>query len=273
MSINRREFLKIAGITTALGFGGISVVDRLRGGWLEAAEFQPGPEALSAKHWAMVVDVRKLQNEEDYKKVIAACHHAHNVPDFGNPKDEVKWLWTDTFEHTFPGTGHRFMTEGLEHKKFMLLCNHCENPPCVRVCPTKATFKRKSDGIIAMDYHRCIGCRYCMAACPFGARSFNWRDPRPFVKEENINKEFPMRMKGVVEKCNFCEERLAKGLLPACVEAVKDTKALVFGDTEDPDSEIREILRTHLTIRRKPELGTQPSVYYVIGVIGGSENA
>ena len=78
-----------------------------------------------------------------------------------------------------------------------------------------------------MDFHRCIGCRYCMAGCPYGSRSFNWKDPRPFIKK--INLEFPTRTKGVVEKCNFCEERLVQGLLPACVEACKE-KALVFGD-------------------------------------------
>ena len=164
------------------------------------------------------------------------------------------------------------MPEEMEHKPFLLLCNHCEKPACVRVCPTKATFKRK-DGIVMMDFHRCIGCRFCMAACPFGARSFNWIDPRgknangqPFIKKENP--EFPTRTKGVVEKCNFCAERLAKGLKPACVEA--SNGALIFGDLADPESEVRKTLHSNYTIRRKPELGTEPSVYYIIG---GNENA
>ncbi|MBI5748315.1 MAG: 4Fe-4S dicluster domain-containing protein, partial [Nitrospinae bacterium] len=129
------------------------------------------------------------------------------------------------------------------------------------VCPTKATFKR-ADGIVQMDYHRCIGCRFCMAACPYGSRSFNWRDPRPFIKEKNT--EYPTRAKGVVEKCNFCEERLAKGLMPACVEACKDNKALIFGDLNDTDSEVRKVLESSYTIRRKLELGTQPGVYYIV---------
>jgi molybdopterin-containing oxidoreductase family iron-sulfur binding subunit len=111
------------------------------------------------------------------------------------------------------------------------------------------------------DMHRCIGCRFCMAACPFGARSFNYRDPRPFIKKEN--KQFPTRMIGVVEKCTMCYERLAVGQMPACVEA--SNGAIAFGDLSDPNSEVRKIIESKYTIRRKPELGTQPSIYYVIG--------
>jgi len=99
-----------------------------------------------------------------------------------------------------------------------------------------------------------------MAACPYGSRSFNFRDPRPFIEHEA--KDFPTRMKGVVEKCNFCAERLAVGKQPACVEASKG--ALVFGDLHDPDSEIRKVLKDNYTIRRKQELGTEPAVYYIV---------
>ena len=127
------------------------------------------------------------------------------------------------------------------------------------VCPTKATFQRE-DGIVMMDYHRCIGCRYCMAACPYGARSFNWQDPRPFV--QTIDKGYPTRTRGVVEKCNFCDERLARGLIPACVEACKE-KALVFGDLNDADSSVRKLLRSRNALQRKAELGTGPKVFYL----------
>jgi molybdopterin-containing oxidoreductase family iron-sulfur binding subunit len=265
MSLSRREFLKIAGASTILGASGLSVIDGLLNKKAEASEFLPGKEALAAKKWAMVVDVRKLKTEDDYKKIINACHSIHNVPLIDNPKHEIKWIWTDTFKHAFPGQEHAFMPEEMERKPFLLLCNHCEKPACVRVCPTKATFKRK-DGIVMMDFHRCIGCRFCMAACPFGARSFNWKDPRPFIKEENP--EFPTRTNGVVEKCNFCYERLAKGLKPACVEA--SNGALIFGDLAEPESEVRKTLHSNYTIRRKPELGTEPSVFYIIG---GNDNA
>jgi molybdopterin-containing oxidoreductase family iron-sulfur binding subunit len=99
-----------------------------------------------------------------------------------------------------------------------------------------------------------------MAACPFGSRSFNFRDPRPFIPE--INPHFPTRTKGVVEKCNFCSERLARGEQPYCVEA--SDGAIVVGDLEDPESEVRALLRENYSIRRKQALGTEPSVYYIV---------
>jgi Fe-S-cluster-containing dehydrogenase component len=276
MSMNRRQFLKLAGISTVLGLGGTSVISALRGGKLEASHVLTDEKALNAKHWAMVIDVSKFKTEEDYKRVITACHSIHNVPDFGNPKDEIKWIWTDTYEHTFPSQPNEYMEEETKQKPFVLLCNHCANPPCVRVCPTKATFKRQ-DGIVMMDQHRCIGCRFCMAACPFGARSFNYKDPRLVLKKEDENREYPTRTIGVVEKCTFCFERLAKGLIPACVEASQKAAkeagrepGLYFGDLDDPASEVRKVLAMRYTIRRKPELGTEPSVFYVIG---GDKNA
>ena len=149
--------------------------------------------------------------------------------------------------------------DGRTPARFWLLCNHCQNPPCVRACPTKATFKN-DNGIVMMDFHRCIGCRFCMAACPFGARSFNFRDPRPFIPE--TNKQFPTRTKGVVEKCNFCAERLAVGKMPACVEA--SNGAIAFGDLYEENSKVRELLKENYTIRRKQVLGTEPSVYYIV---------
>jgi molybdopterin-containing oxidoreductase family iron-sulfur binding subunit len=100
-----------------------------------------------------------------------------------------------------------------------------------------------------------------MAACPYGSRSFNWEDPRPWIK--SLNPAFPTRTKGVVEKCTFCSERLAKGQVPACVEACPE-KSMMFGDLNDPESEVRQILASRYVLRRKPELGTGPNVYYLI---------
>jgi len=263
MDDNRRRFLKIAGLSI-LGMGIKPAADALASA---EPKMIPSPEALVGKRWAMVVNMKKLREggTEVMDRLSLACHSTHNVPDMGNPKSDVKWLWQEPYEHAFPGTEseilhkhHEGWASGL---KVLVLCNHCDNPPCVRVCPTKATWKRP-DGIVMMDYHRCIGCRYCMAACPYGARSLNWQDPRPFIKTE-LNREYPTRTRGVVEKCTFCFERLAKGLKPACVDAAKN-KELVFGDMEDPKSEVRELLKTNFFIRRKPELGTSPQVYYIL---------
>jgi molybdopterin-containing oxidoreductase family iron-sulfur binding subunit len=255
--VDRRRFLKLAGLSTLVGVTG-------KGSWDALAQGpQAGPydKPLVAKRWAMVIDLRRWM-DQDSRDCIRACHREHNVPDFDNPKDEVKWLWVEDFEHSFPSQESHYLAENLHHLKVPLLCNHCDNPPCTRVCPTQATWKREQDGIVMMDWHRCIGCRYCIAACPYGSRSFNWRDPRPHIPGE-LNPDFPTRQRGVVEKCTFCEERLVQGKPPACVEACR-SGALAFGDLEDPHSEVRHLLQENFTIRRKPGLGTQPEVYYIV---------
>lgn len=259
MKSSRRSFLKIAGIS-ALGIGAKPVLDVLASSGETAAPITMKREdALTAKRWGLVIDTRKLQSEEDLEPMIKVCNKIHNVPKFENPRHEIMWIWAEEFKHVFPMQEADFLDDRLKHMSFLTLCNHCEKPPCVRVCPTKATFKRE-DGIVLMDFHRCIGCRFCMAACPFGSRSFNFRDPRPFIKE--TNPDFPTRTKGVVEKCNFCAERLAVGKIPACVEVSKG--ALTFGDLDDPESEVRQVLKNNYTIRRKPALGTGPSVFYIV---------
>ncbi|KJS82181.1 MAG: 4Fe-4S ferredoxin [Peptococcaceae bacterium BICA1-8] len=254
MNINRRKFLKVGGVL-ALGLSIAPVSGVLAG---VKGKYMPNSKALTGKNWAMVIDMKKL--DQDIDACITACHKEHNVPDIGNKKEEVKWAWTDKYGHLFHDNKHEYMNEEMEHKDFLALCNHCENPACVRVCPTQATFKSK-DGIVMMDYHRCIGCRYCMAGCPYGARSFNFKDPRPFIEE--TNPAYPTRTKGVVEKCNFCVERLAKGLIPACAEASKNG-GILFGDLEDPNSEVRKILDTQFTVQRRPSLGTKPKVFYIL---------
>ncbi len=221
---------------------------------------EPGA-ALKAGRWAMVIDVRKCLAATDCPDDCArACRSEHNVPEIGDTRHEVKWLWREPGEHLFPGELDQFRGGELSRRRLPALCNHCANPPCTRVCPTGATFSRP-DGIVVMDPHRCIGCRFCMAACPYGSRSFNWEDPRPHLKA--VNPDYPTRTKGVVEKCTFCDERLAKGRPPACVEACK-YKAMSFGDLKDAKSPVAALLRDNYSIRRKPELGTQPAVYYVI---------
>ena len=262
MESSRRNFLKIAGFS-ALGLGTKPVLDAFAEvalPTLPEPQIKRGEKALTAQQWAMVIDTRKLESSQYLEPMIEACHKTHNVPKIENKRHEIKWIWEVEYHNAFPMKASQFISERMEQIPFLVLCNHCENPSCVRACPTKATFKRESDGIVLMDFHRCIGCRFCMAACPFGARSFNFRDPRPFIVE--TNKSFPTRRRGVVEKCNFCAERLAVGQFPACVEA--SNGALAFGDLYDPKSEVRELIRKHYTIRRKQALGTEPSVYYIV---------
>ena len=257
MSISRRGFLGAAGLS-ALALA----CERPRS--LEAIGFEPVPQeptsATAGTRWAMVVDPRKCLDQGDCTKCIDACDHAHNVPHFADPAHEVKWIWKEPFEDAFPFLEIDHSPDDLREQPVMVLCNHCDNPPCVRVCPTQATWKR-DDGIVMMDWHRCIGCRYCMAACPYGSRSFNWSDPRPAIA--SLNPDFPTRTKGVVEKCTFCEDRLAEGKPPACVD-VCPAKALVFGNLDDPQSEVRALLRARFAVRRKAELGTRPAIYYVV---------
>jgi Fe-S-cluster-containing dehydrogenase component len=146
-------------------------------------------------------------------------------------------------------------------------CQQCENPPCVKVCPVKATWK-EPDGIIVIDYNWCIGCRYCMAACPYGARHFNWGEPGLAVEEINTEMHYlgnRLRKKGVVEKCTFCIQRSREGKYPACVE-ICPVGARKFGNLLDPESEVRYILENKRVLVLKQELNTQPKFYYFFGI-------
>lgn len=258
MKSSRREFLKIAAVS-AMGIGAARL--GFLGDVSAHAETLPTvanfEEGLTAKHWGMVVHTAQF-TPELIAKCRKACHSEHNVPDIPGKK-EIKWFWSASYDEAFPNEHPHYQAEKIEHLPVPLLCNHCETPMCVQVCPTKATFQRP-DGLVMMDYHRCIGCRYCMAGCPYGARSFNFEDPRPFIND--FNPLYPTRTKGVVEKCDFCAELLAIGKLPRCVEAAGG--ALVFGDLSDENSDVRKTLRENFTIRRKPDAGTSPSVYYIL---------
>jgi len=268
MDENRRDFLKKAGVGSLVGLGVVSAINVVA---VKESKASTVSDDTTGTRYGMVVDTKKCP--PDCKVCQEACHSIHNVPDFklenGEPdlKNEIKWIWQEPYHNAFTSKTHSFLSEELESRSVTVLCNHCKSPSCVRVCPTKATFKR-ADGIVMMDFHRCIGCRFCMAACPYGSRSFNWKDPRAdgdktVVGGRKVNPEFPTRERGVVEKCNFCAERLAKNKIPACVEQCPNN-ALTFGDLNDPNSAIREVLKSNNTIQRKPELGTGPSVFYIV---------
>lgn len=142
-------------------------------------------------------------------------------------------------------------------------CQQCDNPPCVKVCPVKATWM-ETDGIVVIDYDQCIGCRCCMSACPYGARHFNWSEPN--LPADQVNPDMHVlgnrpRVRGVVEKCTFCVQRTRKGLYPACHDACP-TGARVFGNLLDPESEIRRLLETKRVFVLKAELSTHPKFFY-----------
>ena len=256
MELKRRTLLKIGGLAIL----GLSA----KPGWqilsaIDQPESSPVPGPLANKKWAMAVDLKRCWTQEECRDCIDICHRVHNVPDMGSLKEEIKWLWLTPYEKVFPEHEFEVTEEEYQHKPVLLLCNHCDDPPCVRYCPTKATWKRE-DGIVMMDFHRCIGCRFCMAGCPYGSRSFNFRDPEPYIK--TMNPEYPHRTRGVVEKCNFCAERVDDGKKPACVESCP-SGALTFGDLNDPTSEVRKLIDELPVERRRADLGTEPSVYYI----------
>ena len=146
---------------------------------------------------------------------------------------------------------------------FPVQCQQCRNPPCVKACPTQATWKEK-DGIVVIDYDWCIGCRCCMSACPYGARHFNFAEPSLPAAELNPNQHFlgnRPRPKGVVEKCTFCIQRARNGRYTACVE-VCPVGARKFGNLLDPESEIRKVMETKRVFIFKEELATHPQFYY-----------
>ncbi|HEY3270065.1 MAG TPA: 4Fe-4S dicluster domain-containing protein [Geothrix sp.] len=157
-----------------------------------------------------------------------------------------------------PQEGHFYMP---------VQCQQCKKPPCTKVCPVGATWRDK-DGIVVVDYNWCIGCRYCMAACPYGARHFNWGEPHLPADEVNPKTHYlgnRPRPKGVVEKCTFCIQRTRNGLYPACVE-ICPTGSRKFGNLLDKDSEIRYILENKRVFKFKEDLNTQPNFFYFYGV-------
>ena len=258
-SLTRRNFVKAGALACATGLFALNgcTLEEVKNSQL-ASDFK----GIESKQYGIVINVSLLNamGEDFIQYIIDSCHSYHNVPKIDNPKHSVDWIWTQSFEEAFDEITSEYVDEKTKSYAYPVMCNHCTEPQCVRVCPTQTTFKRP-DGIVMMDYHRCIGCRFCMSACPYGARNLNFMDPRPYVDKKTMNPGYPTRSKGVVEKCTLCYERIDQGFLPVCVEA--SLGCIIFGDLTDENSEIRKALSNAFSIRRRVGLGTGPNVYYI----------
>lgn len=236
--MTRRDLLRSgAAVATATLAPGVTLM-AFGGSSAEAAGADAG------KRWGLLIDVSKCK--DDCSACVSACSEENGWGGGDSPETDAQWIRKLTL--TSKATGHQ--------ANMPMMCQHCEEPPCVDVCPTGASMKR-ADGIVLVDKHTCIGCRYCMMACPFKARSF--------VHEPVINqKSHAPRGQGTVESCTLCVHRVDKGGTPACVEACAAAghEAIIFGDLKDPTSEIAKRLAAFPSSALRPDLDLNPGVRY-----------
>lgn len=257
MEISRRAFIKSGGLGL---LGAVIIPGSMTPSFREVMQpdaVQPViPNSHDSKdhYWRFIVDIRKCIG---CGKCVRACKQENDVPlDIAETRTWVERYVISQSEEVFvdsPNAGiDGFSADHVNNKYQNLdimksffvpkLCNHCQSAPCVQVCPVAATYSTK-EGVVLVDRKACIGCKYCIQACPYGARFFDHR-----LK--------------VVDKCTWCYHRITKGLLPACVE-VCPTGARLFGDTRDTESQVSQTLRKETLGILKPDLGTEPMVYYV----------
>jgi len=241
--MDRRDFIKKSGTVLAGASGALSL-PVLSSCTPELAEAE---RVLEGRRLGMVIDLTRC--EPGCTICLDACREENNVAFHDDARWDVHWIRKVKIRP-------KDESHGTEEKTVLLMCNHCDDPPCVQVCPVQATFKRE-DGIVLVDHHRCIGCRYCMIACPYNARYFNYKE-----NEDWPNKEYPKRSHGVPEACNFCAHLVDQGKMPACVDAC-DAGALVFGDLNDPNSEISRVIDENSMKKTREDGGTEPKVYYI----------
>lgn len=200
-----------------------------------------------AKRYVMLID---LQLCTGCDTCSVACKQENNLPD-------GVW-WNRVF------TVSNGDNASQAHLNYLpLACQHCVNAPCVEVCPTNATTRREDTGLVMQDPSLCIGCRYCTIVCPFTGVRVYAKDTPTYVLPYAIGDSPFVHRRATVEKCTFCAHRLAAGQQPACVEFCP-VNARIFGDLNDPNSEVSEVLRTRAHFRLLVEKGTEPSAYYLV---------
>lgn len=236
---SRRQFIgaSLAGVAALALAPGVRLI--------EIANARPADQpASSAKRWGMLIDTNKCATGCD--ACVNACNTENGLELTGHPRTDAQWIRKVELKDKRNGEAH----------SLPLMCQHCAEPPCVDVCPTGASFKR-ADGIVLVDRHICIGCRYCMMACPYKARSF----VHEVLTEQ---KPYAPRGKGCVESCTLCVHRVDDGRQPACVEACSGAghEALLFGDLNDANSEIAKRLKTQATTQLRADLKLNTGVRY-----------
>ena len=220
--------------------------------------------------WGMVIDLDRCTA---CGNCMAACHQENNLTAAGpeGAENGRAFHWLRLLQEVSGSPSD------VEVTYVPVPCMQCDDPPCVRVCPVHATYL-SDEGIVAQIYARCIGCRYCMAACPYNVKVFNWFAPRwPGDLERKANPDVSLRPKGVVEKCTFCHHRIQKArdeasyagrelrdgdVTTACAESCP-AQAITFGDLDDPGSRVSRLARSPRAFRLHEDLGTRPKVYYL----------
>jgi molybdopterin-containing oxidoreductase family iron-sulfur binding subunit len=265
--LSRRELIKLAAVT---GTGALlpeqihafsKLLEKLPGYQKKPTKVPPPVKGF---RYGMVIDLGLCIG---CRRCSYGCKLENSVPDTISPPyimvfetDPGRFTSGHPLKEKFRQKNRLMYTRLRKDRVYMpVQCNHCEDPPCAKVCPTKATYKAE-DGIVMVDYTKCIGCRYCMTACPYNARRFNWWEPH--VPPERINPLVPVRSHGVVEKCTFCVHRTRLGGTTKCVE-VCPNKARTFGNLNDPDSAVSKLIETEVNFRLKEGLNTGPQIWYL----------